>query len=247
MSEEKKGMDVIAIDKGGLAALAVVEKDEPRPHFRGVLIKDNAVVGTDAKILVRVPLDELQKENVPDTIETEHDTNTIWISAETLSKAFKNIVKKPIASLMQNYVYIAKKEDVVKSQVIGDSGVITITEDGNTTKAEDFPGTDTIFSSANNPENKTYTIGGVTILKLAEIVKQLGKKGIAFELKMGKEEGMVYFTILQDHYIGKGIDGAFMLMKNRVQVKLPSTSPVNVEIDATTKETINEKERGIDK
>jgi len=208
-------MEKIIIAKEVKALLPVINKEDMRPHFRGFLIKGGSILATDSKILARMPLNtELPKEEIPTNIQTGADTDMVWVSLDTLKRALSNIPKKSALPAIQENVYVNKENGAMKLQVLdGNMNAVSFEERGNNDElANDFPDTDKILK----PEEKdvvrqTVKISGETIIKLAEMVKSLGKD-VRLSLEIADYKHPVFFKIV-DRNTSKA-DGAFMLLKN---------------------------------
>jgi len=212
MDEKKVGIEKIVIGKNGLAALAVLDKEEPRLHFRGALIQGGKIIATDTKILIRIPLNEaLAKEEIPANVGTGSDTDKVWVSAVTLENAFKAITKKNPIPAIQDNVYIRKEGDTVTANVLTkEMSISSFSDFGVTNRAEDFPNHDGVMKD--KPADAVpYSVNGVTILQLANIIKKLGDN-ISVELFFSEPEKVVFFNVISRN---DEMDGAFMLLKNR--------------------------------
>jgi len=208
-------MDKIIVTKDAKALLPVINKEDMRPHFRGMLVEGGFILATDSKILARIPLnEELPKEEIPANIKTGSDTDRVWISADTLKRALSNIPKKSALPAIQENVYVNKTNGDIKLQVLdGNMNAVSIEERGNNeTLANDFPDTGKILNAEENGvERKSVRISGETLIKLAEMVKSLGKD-VRLSLEIADHRHPVFFKIV-DRNTSKA-DGAFMLLKN---------------------------------
>jgi len=188
-----------------------------RPHFRGFLIKGDAIVGTDSKILVKMPLNTaLPKEEIPTNIRTGADTDKVWVSIETLKKAVGNIPKKSIpkkSSLpaIQENIYIAKENGALKLQVLDENmNVVSFEERGTENLADDFPNAEAVLNPKEEVERKTIRIAGETIIKLADMARSLGKD-LSITMEIADSKHPVFFKIA-DRNCSKA-NGVFMLLK----------------------------------
>jgi hypothetical protein len=157
---------------------------------------------------------ELPKEEIPTNIQTGADADMVWVSLDTLKRALSNIPKKSALPAIQENVYVNKENGAMKLQVLdGNMNAVSFEERGNNDElAGDFPDTDKILK----PEEKdvvrqTVKISGETIIKLAEMVKSLGKD-VRLSLEIADYKHPVFFKII-DRNTSKA-DGAFMLLKN---------------------------------
>jgi hypothetical protein len=209
------GMEKVVITKEAKALLAVINKEDMRPHFRGFLIKSNDILATDSKLLARMPLNaELPKEEIPTNIRTGADTDRVWVSAEGMKKAFGSIKKKTALPAIQDNVYINKDNGALNLQVLDENmNVLSIEERGTENLAMDFPDTDKILNPKEDIERQAIVIEGNMFIKLAEMAKALGKNtrielGIASDIKKP-----VPFKISEAGNVK--VSGVFMLIDNQ--------------------------------
>lgn len=207
-----KGMEKVIVTKEAKALLPIINKQEMRPHFRGFLIKGDAIVGTDSKILVKIPLNTvLLKEEIPTNIQTGTDADKVWVSLETLKKAVSNIPKKSSLPAIQENIYISKENSALKLQVLDENmNVVSFEERGTENLADDFPNVEAVLNAKEEIERKTIRITGETIIKLADMVKSLGKD-LNITMKIADSKHPVFFKIA-DKNCSKA-NGAFMLLK----------------------------------
>lgn len=207
-------MGKIIISKEVKALLPIINKEETRPYFRGFLIRDNSILATDSRILVRMQLNnEIPKEDIPTNIQTGSDTDKVWISIDTLKKALNNISKKSSLPTIQENIYVNKANGNLKIQILDEKmNIISFEERGyNEDFANSYPDTDKILNSAEQNEQKQILkISGEIIVKLAEMVKSLGKELIV-SLEISDYKRPVLFKIKEKN--NKKIDGAFVLLK----------------------------------
>lgn len=208
-------MEKIIIGKEVKALLPVINIQDMRPHLRGVLINGSFILATDSKILVRMKLNtELPKEDIPANIKTGADADKVWVSVDTLKRALCNVPKKgPIPAVQQN-VFVSKENGLLRLQVLDENlNAVSFEDRANSDElANDFPDTDKIL----NPEEKdaasqTVRISGETIIKLAEMVKSLGKD-VRLVLEITDYQRPVFFRVEDGNALKA--DGAFMLLKN---------------------------------
>ena len=214
MEKTISGMEKVVITKEAKALLPVINKDETRPHFRGLLIKGGSILATDTKILARMDLNtELPKEDIPTNIKTGADTDRLWISVDGLKKAIGNIKRKTAIPSIQENVYINKDNGALNLQVLDENmNAISIEERGTENLAADYPETDKILHPKGDVARQQVVISAETLIKLAEMAKALGKStrielGIAEDIKKP-----VPFKI-SDNGTQK-VTGVFMLLKN---------------------------------
>jgi hypothetical protein len=207
-----KGMEKVIVTKEAKALLPIINKQEMRPHFRGFLIKGDAIVGTDSKILVKMPLNTaLPKEEIPTNIRTGADTDKVWVSIETLKKAVGNIPKKSSLPAIQENIYIAKENGALKLQVLDENmNVVSFEERGTENLADDFPDAEAVLNPKDDVERKTIRIAGETIIKLADMAKSLGKD-LSITMEIADSKHPVFFKIA-DRNCSKA-NGVFMLLK----------------------------------
>lgn len=215
METTVKGMEKVIVTKEAKALLPVINKEDMRPHFRGFLIRGDSILATDSKILARMPLNtELPKEDIPTNIQTGADAEKIWVSVDTLKRALGNIPKKGALPAIQENVYLNKENGAMKLQVLDENmNAVSFEERGNNDElANDFPDTDKILKpEEKNVVRQTVKISGETVIKLAEMVKSLGKD-CRLSLKIADHTHPVFFKVEDRNSIKA--DGAFMLLKN---------------------------------
>ena len=210
--DKRQVMEKIVIAKEAKAMLPIINKQEMRPHFRGFLIKGDAILGTDSKILARMPLNTaLDKEEIPTNIRTGADADKLWVSMETLKKAVSNIPRKSSLPAIQENIYISKENGALKLQVLDENmNVVSFEERGTEALADDFPDAEALLNPKEGIERKTVRIAGETITKLADMVKSLGKD-LSVTLEIADSMQPVLFKIAGRN--GPKANGVFMLLK----------------------------------
>jgi|LSQX01.3.fsa_nt_gb hypothetical protein len=211
---QEKSMETVIITKETKALLPVIDMKDLRAHFRGFLIKGNEVLATDSKILARMFLNrDLSKAELPTNISTGAETKQLWVSFETMKKALTNIPRKTSLPAIQNNVFVSKSNGSMTLQVL-DEGLNAVSfEDRNdgASMAEDFPDTDKILNTEEKDvERKTIRISAEMLIKLADMVKTLGKD-TRITLRIADHKKPVFFKI-DEKNVTKA-DGAFMLLK----------------------------------
>jgi len=208
-------MEKVVIGKDVKALLSVIDKDEPRIHFRGVLIDGENVWATDTKILARIKLQEIDKEEIPASIKTGADTGKVWIYADSLNRALSNIPKKPALPMIQNNIYLNKENGKIELQTIDQNMVpATVQEPTSESNAENFPDCNTILDTSKDTEKTEMIFGGQIILQLAEMVKTFKNKNkfTRIVMKLDTPERAVNFQVKQNDKVL--VDGCFMLCKS---------------------------------
>ncbi len=214
MENQVKRFEKVVLGKDVKALLPVVCRDDNRMALKGCLIKDDYITATDGKILARVKLNtELPKDEIPTTIRTGADSDRIWVSFETLKKALGNISKKNALPLIQDNVYLHKENGTVRFQVLDEEfNPISLEERKTEEFAESFPDVEKILEEKGEVEAKTIRIAAETIIKLADVVKSLGKEAsVVFEIS--DESHPVFYKV--EDYSSEKLNGAFMLLKNK--------------------------------
>jgi hypothetical protein len=208
-----KGFEKVILGKEVKALLPVVGKDENRLALKGCLIKGDYIAATDGKILARMTLNtELSKDEIPTTIRTGADSDRIWVSSEVLKKALGNISKKNALPAIQDNVYLYKENGTVKFQVLdGEFNPISLEERKSEDFAGSFPDVEKILEVNGEAERKKIKIAAETIIKLADVVKSLGKEA-SIVLEISDERHPVLYRI--DEYGAEKVNGAFMPLKN---------------------------------
>ena len=214
VNEIRKGLEKVVLGKDVKSLLPVVCRDENRMALKGCLIKDDYITATDGKILARVKLNtELPKDEIPTTIRTGADSDRIWVSFETLKKALGNISKKNALPMIQDNVYLYKENGTVRFQVLDEEfNTISLEERKSEDFVDSFPDVEKILEVNGETERKTVRIAAETLIKLAEVVKSLGKETtMVFEIS--DESHPVLYRV--EDFGKEKLNGAFMLLKNK--------------------------------
>jgi hypothetical protein len=90
----------------------IVNKDESKEHFRGVVVRKTGYVETtDTKMLLRVPMDEIDAGDLPESLHVDELTEDIWLGVENLKKAFRSLNPKVVLDILK-HVFISNGKDV---------------------------------------------------------------------------------------------------------------------------------------
>ena len=91
------------------AILKVINKEEPRIHFKGIkLTKDGFLEATDGKLLLRIPCEEISREELPTEIKPTENKD-MWLSNSLVEKARKNANSKAQIEMLKN-VYVEEDD-----------------------------------------------------------------------------------------------------------------------------------------
>jgi hypothetical protein len=238
---ENKGIEKVVIGKNAKALLAVIDGEEKHPHFRGYLIEDNYIWGTDTKILARMPLSEIATEEIPTNIKTGADKNRIWLSFDSLKRAIGNLPKKPVLSIQDN-IYINKENGKTELQTIDRNVMpVVIQEASNESGAEDWPDPKHVYDMGKDLKKFTLTLSGKTILQLAEMIKAVKEKyddgRLILKIDTEKKQLPQAVNFRIDKRRGTVIEGCFMPLRNEEKEETQQEAQNNpVEESANTEQ-----------
>jgi hypothetical protein len=228
---QQENLDKVVIPKEAEAILPVVEKDEPRAQFRGVLVENGKIYSTDTKLLAEMEIDnDIEKDEIPRNIETGSDKPRVWISLENIKKAFSSIPKKTAIPRIVNNVYVLNKKAEpisqaakeqpelkdafawVKLQVLDENMQVISIEDMENTWAEDFPRNPAklIYPEKDVPRFKAKLSYNL-ISKLAAMMKVMGKDStVTFMMSEDIKKAVPFKMTVRGK---RNINGCFMLLK----------------------------------
>ena len=107
--ENKK---IFGLGKHLKALLDLINPKDTRPHFQGLVVRKTGIAEvTDSHILLRVPLNEVDADELPTTLGVDAMTTDAWISLPTLKNAFKSLNGKTSLDFLKN-LFIRNGKDL---------------------------------------------------------------------------------------------------------------------------------------
>ncbi len=217
--DEKKEI-CFGIGKYQKAILDVVKgEDGSRPHLGGIKItKDGYAVATDTKTLVKIPLNDVKKDELP--VDGEKGginalTGDIWVSAKGLNKALKHLPGNKALPILNN-IYIREDKDKISLVANDLENQVEVKENKKICQenAEKYP---KVKEMLGLPDNMKYqiTMGIPALKKLVDILgKMINERGRGITLFFGERENPVHFMFSVGEDNRRTAIGAIMPMRD---------------------------------
>lgn len=241
---EKKKM--FGLGKHMKALLDIINPKDARQYFHGVVVRKNGMAEvTDTHILLRVPLNEIDGEELPTNLDLKPLEVDTWISLPALKNAFKSLNGKGTLEFLKN-IFIRNGKDL--TLVSTDLDAVSETKASlETSRAnmQDFPATDKILKLDKDKVKFCIKFKPDILKKLADVIDGLSEgKGNAITFLFTGENDIAHllFQVGQDR---QGV-GAVMPVRNTEDidavVSAYNKALIPVREEEKQEEPVNEKE-----
>ena len=239
---------IFGLGKHLKALLDIINIKDARRHFHGVVVrKDGVAEVTDTHILLRVPLNQIDKDELPETLNVQEMKTDTWISLSALKNAYKSLNGKGTALEFLKNIFIRNGKDLALVSTDLNS-VFETKESVETSKSnmQDFPKTESILKLDKDKVKFCIKFKPDLLKKLANVVDGLSEgKGNAVTFLFTGENDVAHllYQVGQDK---QGV-GAVMPIKNTedmdavVSAYNKALNP-GTEEEEQEEEPVNEKE-----
>lgn len=171
--KQEEKAKVFAFDKKLKGLLEVASKEASRYALHGVYVeKEGNAVATDGRVLLKVPLVEVDADGVPAGLDVEPLTEDVWLSRDLLTKMLSGL---PTGCLpVCNYAFIKKQGEKVS---LVHTDLDTVTEFSQKDEQMEYPDCNEIIDG----EKKTVfriSFMAKVLEQMIKAAKQIGGKDV---------------------------------------------------------------------